>query len=108
MVVKLLGVSCRLQVDGAYIHLIYRYFLQLAGKVRLSIGILWRNGLVARLFQRLLIRCAVLLYQRYVVGAIVLLGSSYYIGLSQTFNALNLIECILPGLTFREQVPTSR
>ena len=104
MIAKLLSIYILLQVDSTYLYLIHRYLLQLKGKSRLGIHILWRYGLVARLFQSLLIRCAVLLYQSYVVGAVVLLGGSHHIGLGKALNTFNLIERILPGLAFREQI----
>ena len=102
MLTELLGGHVFLEVHGADGALLHGYLLQLPGEGRLRICVLWRDGLVAGLLQRFLVRRAVLLRQRDVVGAVVLLGGSHHVGFRQALDTFYLVEHILPGAAFRE------
>ena len=102
MVVQLLSGDILLEIHDLHCHLLHGDLLQLLGEGRLGVHILRCDGLVARLFDSLLVRCAVFLRQRDVVGTIVLLGGSDDIGLRHLFDTLHLVEHVLPRLALRE------
>ena len=104
MVVQLLCRDVFLEINGTDGGFLDGNLFQLLGESRLGIHILRRDGLIARLFQCLFVRCAILLAQGNIVSAIVFLCCGDDIFLCDLLDVFNLIEHLLPRVAFREDI----